>query len=50
MAALAWCKRNMERGDVIVKVLFYAEDVIAIPYNTDGKFRVRKMKVIEIVE
>jgi len=49
VATLAWCKRNMNPDSIIVKVSFYAKDIIAIPFATDGKFRVKRMKVEEIL-
>ena len=49
VATRQWCERNMGEGDVLVKVSFKAGDIVAIPYATDGKFRVKRMKVEEII-
>ena len=45
VATLAWCKRNMNKGQIIIKVSFFVRDIVVIPFSTDGKFRVRKMKI-----
>jgi len=51
VATLPWCNRNKQsESDVIVKVSFLAGDIVAVPYTTDGKFRVKKMKVEEIIK
>ena len=47
VATLAWCKREKNDSQIIVKVSFLVRDIIAIPYATDGKFRVCKFKVEE---
>ena len=47
VATLEWCLREGNIGEnTFIEVEFLAKDIIAIPYNTDGKFRVRKLKVI----
>jgi hypothetical protein len=51
VATLSWCKRNMESNkQIIVEVSFLAGDIVAIPYATDGKFRVKKMKIERVYE
>src|SRR3990167_3565139 len=47
VATLEWCLRegNIESNNFI-EVEFKASDIVAIPYNSDGKFRVKKLKVI----
>ena len=45
VATLPWCNANKGPGNIIVEVEFYAKDIIAIPYATDGKFRVKKLRV-----
>jgi hypothetical protein len=48
IATLDWCLRNTycDLTKTYIEIEFNAEDILAIPYNTDGKFRVRKLKVI----
>ncbi len=49
VATLIWCyldsigKNNIE----FLKVQFKSKDIVAIPYMSDGKFRVKKMKIIK---
>jgi len=51
VATRQWCEQNRDKQDtILVKVSFRAKDIIAIPYATDGKFRVKAMKIEEIVE
>ena len=49
VATLNWCLRetgcNLDK--TYIEVEFTANDIIAIPYNSDGKFRVKKLKVIK---
>jgi len=47
VATLEWCLKNKGVDDKILVVEFYAEDIVAIPYATNGKFRVKKCKVVE---
>ena len=51
VATLTWCK-NQKESDTqkILEVEFEAKDIVAIPYATDGKFRVRKCKVLKEVQ
>ena len=48
VATLDWCLRdtNCDLSKTYIEVKFDAKDIVAIPYNTDGKFRVKKMTVI----
>lgn len=49
VATLEWCYRdnfNNIEDCIIIEVEFAVKDIIAIPYNSDGKFRVRKIKVL----
>ena len=48
IATLDWCLRETEcdLGKTYIEVEFTAKDIVAIPYNSDGKFRVKKLKVI----
>jgi len=47
VATLEWCLRegNIDSHNFI-EVEFYAKDILAIPFNSDGKFRVSKLKVV----
>jgi len=44
ISTMAWCKRNMNNIQVIGIFSFYAKDIAAIPFATDGKFRVKAFK------
>jgi len=46
LADLPWCISKWEEGYKILVVEFTAKDIAAIPIGSDGKFRVRKCKVI----
>jgi len=47
VATLPWCLKNSDRGDdKIIEVEFAAGDILAVPFATDGKFRVSKLTVI----
>ena len=48
VATLDWCLRNTncDLTKTYIEVEFDAKDIVAIPYNTDGKFRVKKFSVI----
>ena len=47
VADLGWCLRNMNLGEhKLLEVEFLAKDIVAIPFNTDGKFRIKKLKVV----
>ncbi len=48
VATLPWCKRDMSGSQIIVECSFLAGDICAIPFTTDGKFRVRKLKIERI--
>src|SRR3990167_6345616 len=45
VADLEWCVREGNNGN-FVEVEFDVKDIVSIPYNTDGKFRIRKCKVL----
>ena len=49
VATRQWCERNMGTGSVLIRVSFYPKDIVAIPYATDGKFRVKRMKIEEVL-
>ena len=47
VATLDWCLLHLEQGYRIFVVEFQAKDIAAIPIATDGKIRVKKLKVVE---
>ena len=46
LATLPWCIREWKEGYKVLVVEFTAKDIAAIPFGTDGKFRVKKCKVV----
>ena len=46
LADLPWCLREWRPSYKILVVEFTAKDIAAIPVGSDGKFRVKKCKVI----
>lgn len=46
VATLPWIKRNWQQGSKILLVEFSPKDII-IPYSSEGKYRVRKLKVVK---
>ncbi len=46
VATLMWCLRDCNSDSELIEVEFYAKDIVAVPYFTDGKFRVSKFKVL----
>ncbi len=47
VATLEWCLNDAKDSDnAYIEVEFQAGDISAIPYATDGKFRVKKFKVL----
>jgi len=49
VATLEWCLLNRNSDNPIIEVKFNPKDIVSIPYNTDGKFRLRELKVIRRV-
>ena len=47
VATLMWCLKDNPNADEFIEVEFQVKDIVAIPFATDGKFRVRKFKVIK---
>ena len=47
VATLTWCLKDSSEADEFLEVEFFARDIIAIPFANDGKFRVKKLKVIK---
>jgi len=46
LATLDWCMREWIKGYRILVAEFTAADIAAIPTATDGKFRVRRCKIV----
>ena len=48
VATLDWCLKDTDcdLDKTYIEVEFDVKNIVAIPYNSDGKFRVRKLKVI----
>ena len=50
VATLQWCLRNSDAEDnVFIEVEFRAGDIVAVPFATDGKFRVKKLRVVRSI-
>ena len=49
LATLDWCMKEWRDGYRILIAEFTAKDIACIPTATDGKFRVRKCKIIRAV-
>ena len=47
VATIIWCLKDNSEANEFLKVEFQAKDIIAIPFTTDGKFRVKKLKVLK---
>ena len=50
VSALEWCLLDVDRNSnvknpIFVEIEFDAADIAAIPYNSDGKFRVKKFTI-----
>lgn len=51
VAPLSWCIREAcDPRAVFAEVEFEIKDIVAIPFFTDGKFRVKKLKVLRIID
>jgi len=47
VATLCWCYHDSKNTkNQYLEIEFTAKDIVAIPYTTDGKFRVKKMKIL----
>ncbi len=48
VATLEWCLRdtNNDITKTYIIVEFDVKDIVAIPYNSDGKFRVKKFRIV----
>ena len=49
VATKDWCKRSMCDKHIFVEVSFKAKDIVAIPYASEGKFRVKAMTIEKVV-
>ncbi|MDD5381901.1 MAG: hypothetical protein PHG53_09745, partial [Phycisphaerae bacterium] len=50
LATLDWCIKEYKDGYRIMLCEFTAKDIVAIPIGSDGKFRVKKCKVIKEID
>jgi len=46
VATLMWCLKDNLEANEFIEVQFSVKDIVAIPYVTNGKFRVNKFKVL----
>jgi hypothetical protein len=46
VATLPWCMRDDAHANEFIEVEFQVKDIAAIPYTSDGKFRVKRFKVL----
>jgi len=46
VATLDWCLREWREGYRVLIVEFTAADIACIPHGTDGKFRLKRMRVV----
>jgi len=46
LATLDWCLKGYQKGYKILIAEFTAKDIVSIPIATDGKFRVKKCKIV----
>ena len=49
LATMDWCLREWQEGYRIFVAEFTKEDIIAIPTATDGKFRVKRCRIVREV-
>ena len=47
VATLMWCLKDNLDADEFIEVEFQVKDICAVPFATDGKFRVKKFKVVK---
>ena len=47
VATLDWCLKEWKEGWRLFLLEFHSKDIAAIPTYTDGKFRVKKAKVVK---
>jgi len=46
VATLMWCLKDDLNANEFIEVEFRVKDIVAVPHLTDGKFRVKKLKVL----
>ena len=46
VATLMWCLKDNNSANEFIEVEFQVKDIVAIPYFTDGKFRVKQFKIL----
>ena len=46
IATLQWCFNASQANSEFIEVEFFAKDIVAIPFTTDGKFRVKRFEVL----
>jgi len=47
VATLQWCLQDTSSSEALfLEVEFYAKDIVAVPFATTGKFRVKRFKVL----
>ena len=49
VATLVWCLKDSSTANEFMEVEFTVADIGAIPYATDGKFRVKRFKTLRII-
>jgi hypothetical protein len=47
VATLAWVRQRICRKDTVWRVAFRVKDIAVIPFNTDGKLRLYRCKVVK---
>jgi len=50
VATLQWCIAWSSGNSEFIEVEFYAKDIVAVPFATDGKFRVKRFKVLRKID
>ena len=50
LATLPWCMQRYTPGMRILVAEFTAKDIVAIPWFSDGKFRVKRCKIVDEVD
>ncbi len=46
VATLMWCLKDNLKADEFIEVCFKVSDIVAIPFTSDGKFRVKQFTVL----
>ena len=45
-----WCLKDNKYANEFIEVEFKVSDILAIPYQSDGKFRVKQFKVLRKID